>query len=167
MLNPEWEISTIWKVRRREDFKGEDSKGANFGILVKIELLFEKVRGEKRRKKMCLAIPSKVLSINREENSAEVDTLGVKRVVSLDLLGEPVEVGEYLLIHVGYAMGKIDEKSALESLEIYRQLAEAALEDNYPISPEELVTADGPLLYTPPEEEKERGNRAPTPPERG
>jgi hydrogenase expression/formation protein HypC len=102
---------------------------------------------------MCLAIPSKVLSIDRDKNMAEVDTLGVKRVVSLDLLGEPVEVGDYLLIHVGYAMGKIDEKSALESLEIYRQLAEAAAEEEYQISPEELVTAEGPLLYKPPTEE--------------
>ncbi|MRJ05932.1 MAG: HypC/HybG/HupF family hydrogenase formation chaperone [Epsilonproteobacteria bacterium] len=105
---------------------------------------------------MCLAIPSKVLSINKEENSAEVETLGVKRVVSLDLLGEPVEVGEYLLIHVGYAMGKIDEKSALESLEVYRQLAEASMEADFPITPEELVTADGPLLYKPPIEEMEK-----------
>jgi hydrogenase expression/formation protein HypC len=107
---------------------------------------------------MCLAIPSKVLKVDREKNVAEVDTLGVKRVVSLDLLSEPVEEGEYLLIHVGYAMGKIDEKSALESLEIYRQLAEASAEAEFgPYSPEELVEAEGPLLYKPPADSDSKG----------
>ena len=100
---------------------------------------------------MCLAIPSKVLKIT-EDNMAEVDTLGVKRVVSLDLMPEPVGVGDYVLIHVGYAMGKIDEKDALESIEVYKQLAEAAMEDEYAIDPERLVNEDGPLLYKPPKE---------------
>lgn len=71
---------------------------------------------------MCLSIPSKVLEID-ENNVALVETLGVQRRVSLDLIGEKVEVGEYVLIHVGYAMEKIDTKYALESLEIYRQIA--------------------------------------------
>ena len=100
---------------------------------------------------MCLAIPSKVLKIT-EDNMAEVDTLGVKRVVSLDLMPEPVGVGDYVLIHVGYAMDKIDEKEALESIEVYKQLAEAAMEDEYAIDPERLVNEDGPLLYKPPKE---------------
>jgi hydrogenase expression/formation protein HypC len=102
---------------------------------------------------MCLAIPSKVLKIT-DDNMAEVDTLGVKRVVSLDLMPEPVSVGDYVLIHVGYAMGKIDEKEALESIEVYKQLAEAAMEEDYEIDPEKLVNEDGPLLYKPPKEEK-------------
>ena len=69
---------------------------------------------------MCLSIPSKVLSID-ENNFAIVETLGVKRGVSLDLIGEPVAVGEYVLIHVGFAMQKIDTQIAKESLEIYKQ----------------------------------------------
>ncbi|GAB6044486.1 HypC/HybG/HupF family hydrogenase formation chaperone [Caminibacter profundus] len=97
---------------------------------------------------MCLAIPSKVLKID-ENNMAEVDTLGVKRVVSLDLMPEPVSVGDYVLIHVGYAMSKIDEKAALESIEVYKMLAEAAMEDEFEIEPERLVNEDGPLLYKP------------------
>ena len=71
---------------------------------------------------MCLSIPSKVVSID-EDNVATVETLGVSRRVSLDLIAEPVAVGEYVLIHVGYAMEKIDTKFALESIEIYRQIA--------------------------------------------
>lgn len=71
---------------------------------------------------MCLSIPSKVIEID-ENNFATVETLGVKRGVSLDLIGEPVKVGEYVLIHVGFAMEKIDTKAALESLEFYKKIA--------------------------------------------
>jgi len=102
---------------------------------------------------MCLAIPSKVLSID-ENNIAEVDTIGVKRQVSLDLIQEEVKPGDYVLIHVGYAMGKIDEKEALESIEVYKMLAEAAMQEDFKIDPERLVNEDGPLLYKPEEEVK-------------
>jgi len=102
---------------------------------------------------MCLAIPSKIIKID-ENNMAEVDTLGVKRVVSLDLMPEPVKEGDYVLIHVGYAMGKIDEKEALESLEVYKMLAEAAAQEEDEIPPEKLVNEDGPLLYKPPTEDE-------------
>ena len=70
---------------------------------------------------MCLSIPSKVVSID-ENNFAEVETLGVKRSVSLDLISEPVSVGDYVLIHVGFAMEKIDEEYARESLKLYEQI---------------------------------------------
>ncbi len=72
---------------------------------------------------MCLSIPSKVIEID-ENNVATVETLGVTRKVSLDLIYEEVKVGEYVLIHVGYAMQKIDTQFALESLEVYQKIAE-------------------------------------------
>ena len=72
---------------------------------------------------MCLSIPSKVVEID-ENNVATVETLGVTRKVSLDLIYEEVKVGEYVLIHVGYAMQKIDTQFALESLEVYQKIAE-------------------------------------------
>ena len=72
---------------------------------------------------MCLSIPSKVIEID-ENNVATVETLGVTRKVSLDLISEDVKVGEYVLIHVGYAMQKIDTQFALESLEVYKQIAD-------------------------------------------
>lgn len=71
---------------------------------------------------MCLSIPSKVIEID-ENNVATVETLGVTRKVSLDLISEEVKVGEYVLIHVGYAMQKIDTQFALESLEVYQKIA--------------------------------------------
>ncbi len=73
---------------------------------------------------MCLSIPSKVTAIETESNIATVDTMGVERKVSLDLLGDPVEIGDYVLIHVGFAMNKIDEADALESLKVYREILE-------------------------------------------
>jgi len=70
---------------------------------------------------MCLSIPSKVVEID-ENNMATVDTMGVKRQVTLDLIGEKVEVGEYVLIHVGFAMNKISVEEAKESLKIYEDI---------------------------------------------
>ncbi|ANE35978.1 hydrogenase assembly chaperone HypC [Campylobacter iguaniorum] len=70
---------------------------------------------------MCLSIPSKVIEID-ENNFATVETLGVRRGVSLDLIAEPVNVGDYVLIHVGFAMEKIDTKYALESLKVYEDI---------------------------------------------
>ncbi|QSZ41967.1 HypC/HybG/HupF family hydrogenase formation chaperone [Sulfurimonas aquatica] len=77
---------------------------------------------------MCLSIPSKIIEID-EDNNATVDTMGVKRQVSLDLMGDDVGVGDYILIHVGFAMNKIDEKDALDSLELYAEIVEKMEEE--------------------------------------
>ncbi|WRD31112.1 HypC/HybG/HupF family hydrogenase formation chaperone [Helicobacter pylori] len=69
---------------------------------------------------MCLAIPSKVIAIN--DNVALLETLGVQREASLDLMGESVKVGDYVLLHIGYVVSKIDEKEALESIELYQEM---------------------------------------------
>ncbi len=73
---------------------------------------------------MCLSIPSKVISID-ENNMATVEAMGVRRDVTLDLIDEKVEVGEYVLIHVGFAMSKIDKESAEDSIKAYEELLEA------------------------------------------
>ncbi|WP_139542134.1 HypC/HybG/HupF family hydrogenase formation chaperone [Helicobacter pylori] len=69
---------------------------------------------------MCLAIPSKVIAI--KDNVALLETLGVQREAILDLMGESVKVGDYVLLHIGYVMSKIDEKEALESIELYQEM---------------------------------------------
>ncbi|EMR60278.1 hydrogenase assembly chaperone HypC/HupF [Helicobacter pylori CPY1662] len=69
---------------------------------------------------MCLAIPSKIIAINN--NVALLETLGVQREASLDLMGESVKVGDYVLLHIGYVMSKIDEKEALESIALYQEM---------------------------------------------
>lgn len=67
---------------------------------------------------MCLAIPSKVVEIN--QGSGVTDTDGVRRVVSLVLVDD-VKVGDYVILHAGYAIQKIDEASAAEALQVLRQ----------------------------------------------
>ncbi len=69
---------------------------------------------------MCLGIPGQILEIVDEENSiAKVDVSGVRRNVSVALVQpEGIAVGDWVLIHVGFAMSKIDEKEAKETLDL-------------------------------------------------
>ena len=72
---------------------------------------------------MCLSIPSKVVKIDKEKNIATVDTMGVKREAGLDLMEEgDVKIGDYVLLHIGFVMNKIDEEDALASLETYKEI---------------------------------------------
>ncbi|MBX7491341.1 HypC/HybG/HupF family hydrogenase formation chaperone [Helicobacter turcicus] len=79
---------------------------------------------------MCLAIPSKVVCIDTENNMVTLDTLGVTREASLDLMSEEVNVGDYVLLHIGYVMGKIDEEQAKLSLETYAEILKAIEEED-------------------------------------
>jgi hydrogenase expression/formation protein HypC len=67
---------------------------------------------------MCLGIPGQILDIVDDENSiAKVDVSGVKRNVSIALVRpEGIEPGDWVLIHVGFAMSKIDESEAHETM---------------------------------------------------
>ena len=74
---------------------------------------------------MCLSIPSKVVKIDTETNIATVDTMGVKRDAALDLMAEgDVKIGDYVLLHIGFVMNKIDEEDALASIDTYKELIE-------------------------------------------
>ena len=69
---------------------------------------------------MCLAIPAKVVEI--EDNMGTIDMEGIKREVSLLLL-EDAKIGDYVIVHAGFAIHKIDETEAMESLKILREMA--------------------------------------------
>jgi hydrogenase expression/formation protein HypC len=69
---------------------------------------------------MCLAIPSKIVKI--ENNMATIDVDGVQRKASLLLL-EDAAVGEYVIVHAGFAINKLDEAGALETLNLLREAA--------------------------------------------
>ena len=72
---------------------------------------------------MCLSIPSKITKIDKETNSATVDTMGVSRDASLDLMEDgSVKIGDFVLIHIGFIMNKIDEEDALASLEVFEEV---------------------------------------------
>jgi hydrogenase expression/formation protein HypC len=74
---------------------------------------------------MCLAIPSKIVKI--ENNIATIDVDGVKREASLLLLDGP-EVGDYVIVHAGFAIHKIDESEAMESLKLMREAVSLSLD---------------------------------------
>jgi hydrogenase expression/formation protein HypC len=71
---------------------------------------------------MCLSVPGKVIEI--EENMAKVEVGSMLRHISIDLYPE-VSVGEYVLIHAGFAIEKVDEKEAMETLELLKKLSES------------------------------------------
>lgn len=72
---------------------------------------------------MCLAVPAKVMVINGEE--AILDYGGVKRTANISMLSD-VNVGDYVLVHVGYAISKLDEEEALETLKLWDEMLAAA-----------------------------------------
>ncbi|GAB4298604.1 MAG: HypC/HybG/HupF family hydrogenase formation chaperone [Ignavibacteriaceae bacterium] len=75
---------------------------------------------------MCLAVPGKVVSIddsNPELKMAKVNFGGVSKEVCVQWLPD-VEVGDYVLVHVGFALNKIDEKDAEETLKILREMGD-------------------------------------------
>jgi hydrogenase expression/formation protein HypC len=79
---------------------------------------------------MCLSIPSRVTKIDKESNMATVDTMGVSREASLDLIEEDsVKIGDYVLLHIGFVMNKIDHEDAMLSLQTYQEILAAMDEE--------------------------------------
>lgn len=76
---------------------------------------------------MCLAIPAKVTQLN-PDGLAEVDILGVKRQISLDLTPQ-AQVDDYVLVHAGFAIEVVDEQFAQETIDLIREFPELAAED--------------------------------------
>jgi hydrogenase expression/formation protein HypC len=74
---------------------------------------------------MCLAIPGKVLEIDRvaQPVMGNVSFGGIQKRVCLEWLPD-VNVGDYVIVHVGFALSKIDEKEALETLQLFREMNE-------------------------------------------
>ena len=72
---------------------------------------------------MCLAVPMEVTSL--EGDMARVEQAGVKRLVSLMICDEPPAVGDYVIVHAGFAIRRVDPATARESLELLRDLIAA------------------------------------------
>lgn len=73
---------------------------------------------------MCLAVPMEVLSI--EGDMAQVDQVGVKKTVNIMICDQRPEIGDFVIVHAGFAIRRIDALAAAESMAYLRQLAEAA-----------------------------------------
>src|SRR6202142_2491539 len=77
--------------------------------------------------RMCLAIPGKIVEISADnQDSAMVDVVGVRRKIDLGLLNEDRPVpGDWVLIHVGFAMSKISEVDAMDQMRTLEMLGES------------------------------------------
>ncbi|WP_457553848.1 HypC/HybG/HupF family hydrogenase formation chaperone [Desulfobacula sp.] len=71
---------------------------------------------------MCLAVPSRIIEIN--DTVAKVDVDGVIRETSIMLLDD-AKIGDYVIVHAGFAINKIDEEAALQTLEDMRNILAA------------------------------------------
>ncbi len=85
---------------------------------------------------MCLGVPGLVTEV--DELTAVVDFWGVRRHVRLDLVDDPVKVGDYVLNHVGFAIRRIPPEDVQTTLDLYTQL----LRETTGSGPEDLMAAD-------------------------
>lgn len=69
---------------------------------------------------MCLGVPMQVVELHDDMVVAEID--GVRREASLMMLGETVTVGDYVIVHAGFAISRIDPQEAEETLQLMREL---------------------------------------------
>lgn len=79
---------------------------------------------------MCLAVPGQVMTIQDDQlRTGTVSFAGVIKSVSLAMVPE-AQVGDYVIVHVGFAISKLDEAAARRSLELYRAMAEEQTRQN-------------------------------------
>ncbi len=76
---------------------------------------------------MCLAIPAKIAEM-KDDHLATVDILGVKRDIALDLTPQ-AQLGDYVLVHAGFAIEVVDADYAQETIDLIRQFPELAGDD--------------------------------------
>ncbi|ACM21559.1 hydrogenase assembly chaperone HypC/HupF [Geotalea daltonii FRC-32] len=69
---------------------------------------------------MCVAVPMRIISIDNDTAITEID--GVRREASLMLLGDEVQVGDFVIVHAGFAISRLDEEVARETLALMREV---------------------------------------------
>jgi hydrogenase expression/formation protein HypC len=78
---------------------------------------------------MCLAIPSKIVRI--DNLLATVDVYGAQREINLMLLPEEAAIGDYVLVHAGFAIQKVEQDIAEESLRLIKEVFEQSSEESF------------------------------------
>ncbi|HEU0265363.1 MAG TPA: HypC/HybG/HupF family hydrogenase formation chaperone [Geobacterales bacterium] len=68
---------------------------------------------------MCVGVPMQVVAVNGSDIVAEID--GIRKEASLMLLAEPVSVGDFVIVHAGFAISRLDEEEAQQTLELMRE----------------------------------------------
>ena len=90
---------------------------------------------------MCIAAPAKVVEINKEKQSLFADFRGVRQEAKINLLPD-VEIGDYVLIHAGYAIEKLSEEAAKESLEAWEELLDVLEEEDREMEKARMANLD-------------------------
>jgi hydrogenase expression/formation protein HypC len=76
---------------------------------------------------MCLAVPGKIIEIDKEKNQAVIDYGdGTKRKANISFLN--VSVNDYVLVHAGFAIQKVDPKEAQETLDVFHNMVDKGAE---------------------------------------
>lgn len=80
---------------------------------------------------MCLGIPGQLVEmVDADQDLAKVDVSGVRRTISIKLIaGEGLNPGDWVLVHVGFALARIDEEEAAETLTAMRRLGQPFLDE--------------------------------------
>lgn len=77
---------------------------------------------------MCLAVPTRIMQL-KANNMAITSLAGVEKEISLALLAQAVRVGDYVIVHAGYALNKLDEADAQKTLAYFAELKNMELEN--------------------------------------
>ena len=77
---------------------------------------------------MCLAVPSKIIS--KDGLLAVVDVFGARREISMALVPDQMDIGDYVLVHAGFAISKVEEEYALDTLQLLKELNEVMAESD-------------------------------------
>ena len=76
---------------------------------------------------MCLAIPGKIIQIDNNHDSATIDYGdGTKRIINISLVN--VKIGDYVLVHAGFAIEKLNQNEAQETLNLFKELISSSEE---------------------------------------
>ena len=70
---------------------------------------------------MCLAIPAQIIEM-KEDNQALVNVGGVHKTISLAIVADKVEIGDFVIMHVGFALSKLDKDQAIRTLQDYEKM---------------------------------------------
>jgi hydrogenase expression/formation protein HypC len=104
------------------------------------------VHDEREETDMCLAVPGRVLSVHDEDDQlmADVDFGGVRKKVCLAYIPD-VQVDEYVIVHVGFAIQRLDERSAQETLASFERLGilEEEFGDGFALAARQAAGAEG------------------------
>lgn len=93
---------------------------------------------------MCLGIPGQVTEMLENDHLARIDVAGVGRLINIGLLeGEALSPGDWVLIHVGFAMSKIDEEEAQQAMDMLRMMGQAWTEEMAAMSSSSVTTRAG------------------------